>query len=67
MHCRIETIHLRRGSQQLAIDPIIQDGLIRYVGSVDGNRCVTSITKEGALSGLLRRVVCGAQHEGCVP
>jgi hypothetical protein len=67
MQCRTETIRLRRGSQQLTINPEIIDGLTRYVGSVDGNPCITSITREGAMSGLLRRVISTAQREARIP
>ena len=64
MLSRTETIHLRRGSQSLSIAPEIEDGLVRYVGSIDGSRCVTSITREGAVSALLRRAVHSAANAG---
>jgi len=64
MYHRTDIIHLRRGAQQLSIGCEFEDGAPRYVGSIDGNRCVTSITREGAVSALLRHAVCGAIHAG---
>ena len=62
MFHRTDIIHLRRGAQQLSIASEYDDGAVRFVGSIDGNRCVTSITREGAVSALLRR----AAHDGAI-
>jgi hypothetical protein len=32
------------------------EGVVRYIGLVDGKACVTSVTKEGAVCSLLRRL-----------
>lgn len=66
MFFRTEAIHLRQGGQQLSIEHEIEGGMIRYVGSIDGSRCVTSITREGALSALLRRHICRTIQAGNV-
>ena len=66
MFLRTETIHLRHGGQQLSISYEVEDGMTRYVGSIDGSRCVTSITREGALSALLRRRIGRAMLAGDV-
>lgn len=55
MRYRAETIQLQRGSQTLAIG-FEPNGAARYVGRIDGRACVSSPTREGALSALLRRI-----------
>lgn len=62
MRCRTESIHLRRGHQTLSIDYEVSGGALCYVGSIDGRRCVSSASREGALSALLRRMAFGARH-----
>lgn len=56
MNRRTESFQLRRGHHTLSIDCIVVGETARYVGSIDGRRCVSSITPEGALSALLRRI-----------
>ncbi|WP_343698416.1 hypothetical protein [Caulobacter sp.] len=64
MFYRTETINLRRGAHQLSIGCEFTQTCKRYVGSVDGAACVTSMTREGAVSALLRHVVSCAVHTG---
>lgn len=64
MYHRTQTITLRRGAQHLSVGCEFTDTCTRYVGCVDGAPCVTSITREGAVSALLRHVVSCAVHTG---
>jgi len=64
MFHRTETINLRRGTQHLSIGCEFTESCKRYVGCVDGAACVTSMTREGAVSALLRHVVSCAVHTG---
>ncbi len=64
MFYRTETIHLRRGAQHLSIGCEFTETCKRYVGSIDGSACVTSMTREGAVSALLRHVVSCSVHAG---
>lgn len=64
MHFRTQTLHFLRGTEQLMVGCEVDGGFTRYVGSIDGKRCVTSITKEGAVAALLRHHICGALNAG---
>lgn len=56
MRYNVETMELRRGNQTLTIARQFVEGVVYYVGHVDGRACVRSLTKEGAVCGLLRRL-----------
>lgn len=56
MHYNVEKVELRRGTQTLTITQEFIEGVVRYIGCVDGKACVTSVTREGAVCSLLRRL-----------
>lgn len=56
MRYNVETMELRRGSQTLTITQEFINGVVRYIGRVDGRDCVTALTKESAVCSLLRRL-----------
>ena len=57
MHYRNDIIELRRGQNFLAVRRETIGGEIRYIGSVDGLECVTGVTREAAVSSLIRRAI----------
>lgn len=57
MHRRTLHIGTLRGAVYLSIVAIMQEGLPVYLGCVNGTQRVRSRTREGAASGLLRRVL----------
>ena len=57
MHYRTDYIELRQGRRVLSVRHEITDEGERYRGFINGIGCVQSLTREGALCALIRRVV----------
>jgi len=60
MRFRNEIIQIQRGRQALAIRRDNARGAVQFIGTIDGRHCVSSPTREGAMSALLRRLAYGA-------
>lgn len=56
MRYNVEKMELRRGTRTLTVSQEFIEGVVRYIGYVDGKAYVTSVTKEGAVCSLLRRL-----------